>query len=158
MTATMAASSPLGGWLAERVGTRIVVTTGGLIGAAGVMALLSLDSSARALDVALRLALVGLALGLSTGPSQAAALTTVPSVQSGRAAAVISMMRYVGSITGTLVLGFALHAGADSPARHQLALWIFVGAFAGSALLAMALPRAQPAAEPGRLKTFVGSQ
>ena len=147
MTATMALMSPFGGWLAEHVGARPVVFTGGLAGALGVFAIVRLGASAQPHDVGVRLLLVGLGLGLSTGPSQAAGLTAVSAEKSGLASATLAMMRYVGSIAGTVILGFALAAGPDVAARHRGALWIFAGAFLVSALFGLVLPSRAAAAQ-----------
>lgn len=140
MTFTMAATSPLGGWLAEWIGVKLVVATGGLIAAFGVVVLGALPSSASAKEVGLRLALVGLGLGLSTGPANASAITAVPQEQSGIASATISMLRYFGAIAGTLILSVALGPGPDGAARQHLALWAFVAALIVSAVLGVILP------------------
>jgi MFS family permease len=139
MTFTMAAMSPLGGWLAEYVGVKVIVAAGGLIGALGVMALGALPSSASARQVGLRLLLVGLGLGLSTGPANAAAISAVPQEQSGSASATLSMLRYFGAIAGTLILSLAFAPGADGIARQHLALWAFVAALVVSAVLGVLL-------------------
>jgi MFS family permease len=140
MTFTMAATSPLGGWLAEWVGVKLIVSAGGLIGALGVVVLGALPSSASAEAVALRLLLVGVGLGLSTGPANASAISAVPQEQSGLASATVSMLRYFGAIAGTLILSFALAPGADGAARQHLALWAFVAALVVSAVLGLILP------------------
>lgn len=140
MTFTMAAMSPLGGWLAEWIGVKLVVAGGGLIGALGVVVLGTLPSSASPKEVGLRLALVGLGLGLSTGPANASAITAVPQEQSGIASATISMLRYFGAIAGTLILSVALAPGPEGAARQHLALWAFVAALVVSAVLGVILP------------------
>ena len=135
MTFTMAAMSPLGGFLAEFVGVKLTVAAGGLIGALGVSALGALPSSASARQVGLRLLIVGFGLGLSTGPANAAAISAVPQAQSGTASATISMLRYFGAIAGTLILSLAFAPGADGITRQHLALWAFVAALIVSAVL-----------------------
>ena len=139
MTFTMAAMSPIGGWLAEWVGVKLIVAAGGLVGAVGVVALGSLPSSASAREVGMRLLIVGLGLGFSTGPANAAAISAVDQEQSGVASATISMLRYLGAIAGTLILSFAFAPGADGGARQHLALWSYVGALIVSAVLGMML-------------------
>ena len=139
MTFSMAATSPLGGWLAEYLGVKLIVAAGGLIGALGVTALGTLPSSASARQVGLRLLLVGLGLGLSTGPANAAAISAVPQDQSGIASATISMLRYLGAIAGTLILSVAFAPGSDGIARQHLALWAFVAALVISAALGVLL-------------------
>src|SRR3954471_14648518 len=62
MTATMAGTSPLGGWLADRFGARAIVICGGIAGASGVAGLTQLPAASSAVAIALRLLLVGLGL------------------------------------------------------------------------------------------------
>jgi MFS family permease len=140
MTATMAVMSPVGGRLVERVGIRAVVGAGGLVAAAGVMGLAQLPASASSLQIAGWLLFVGLGLGLSTGPANASALTAVAPHLSATAAATVSMLRYLGAIAGTVILGYVFAGGADGATRHHVALWIFVGSLMASALLGATLP------------------
>jgi MFS family permease len=142
MTVTMAAWSPVGGRIAESLGVRRVVIAGGCAGAFGVAVLtqFALDGSLGGL--AAGLLLVGFGLGISTGPSQAAALGAVDQTQSAMAAALLAMTRYAGGIAGTAILSVALAGGAGNPARHAVALWCFAAALAASAVCSLALPRA----------------
>ena len=137
MTLTMAAMSPLGGWLVEWIGVRAVVTTGGLLAAMGVLGLTQLPVTARPSEIATRLLLIGLGLGLSTGPANASAITAAPPHQSAMASATVSMLRYLGAIGGTVILSLAMSPGN---ARPGLALWSFVAALVVSALLGLVLP------------------
>jgi MFS family permease len=137
MTFTMAAMSPIGGWLVEWVGVKMIVAAGGLIGAFGVTLLGMLPAHASPRDVGLRLLFVGLGIGLSTGPANAAAISAVPQEQSGVASATVSMFRYFGAIAGTLILSVAF---GDSGSQERLALWAFVAALVASAVFGMTLP------------------
>jgi MFS family permease len=139
MTATMAAWSPIGGRIAERIGVRRVVLAGGVAGAAGIVLLTQLAMAGSLGGLAAGLLLVGFGLGLSTGPAQASALSAVDQRQSAMASALVSMARYAGGIAGTGILSVAL-AGGNDPARHTLALWVFAAAFLSSSLLAGVLP------------------
>ena len=140
MTLTMAAISPLGGWLVEFVGVKAVVTAGGALAALGVVGITALPTTASARDVGLRLLLVGFGLGLSTGPANASAISAVAQHESATASATVSMLRYLAAIIGTVILSFAFAGGAQGQERHHLALWIFVGALGVSALLGLLLP------------------
>jgi len=137
MTLTMAAMSPIGGWLVEWVGVKMIVAAGGLIGAFGVTLLGMLPAHASPREVGARLLLVGLGIGLSTGPANAAAISAVPQEQSGVASATVSMFRYFGAIAGTLILSVAF---GDSAAQQHMALWTFVAALVVSAFLGVTLP------------------
>jgi MFS family permease len=139
MAATMALSSPVGGWLADRAGARPVVLVGGVLGAAGILSLTRLGSPLSLVSVGARLLFVGLGLGLSTGPSQAAALSAIDPRRSAMASAQLSMLRYLGAVAGTSILSAALGQSADNLARQQAALWIFGAAFAASCLFAPVL-------------------
>ena len=140
MTFTMAAMSPIGGVLAEWVGVKVIVAAGGLIAALGVTALGALPASSSARQVGMRLLIVGLGLGLSTGPANASAISAVPQEQSGIASATVSMLRYFGAIAGTVILGFAFAPDKGGDARQHLALWAFVAALIVSAVLGVLLP------------------
>lgn len=145
MTAMMAISSPLGGRLAERIGARATVVSGAVAGAVGVFGLVPLSSMARAgaavspVQVAAPLLIVGLGLGLSTGPSQATAMSAIDPHRSGMASAAISTLRYLGAIVGTAILGLALSGAGGAVSGQQLALWSFGGAFLLSAVAALRL-------------------
>ena len=128
MTLTMAATSPLGGWLVEWVGVRAVVAAGGLLAAAGVVGLTRLSLTARPSEIAVRLLLVGLGLGLSTGPANASAITAVPAHQSAMASATVSMLRYLGAIGGTVILSLAMSGGRAEAASRPRALGVRRGA------------------------------
>jgi MFS family permease len=141
MTATMAVTSPLGGWLADRFGARSTVICGGVAGALGVIGLMELPAASGAVAIGLRLLLVGLGLGMSTGPAQAVALKSVQATHSGVASATVSMLRYLGAVIGTVIIGYAVGDGPHSDARFRVALIIFAAAFALSALLAALFPK-----------------
>ena len=140
MTFTMAAMSPVGGWLVEWIGVRTVVAAGGLLATLGVVALTRLATSALPSEIGARLLLVGLGLGLATGPANASAVSAVPAHQSAMASATVSMLRYLGAIGGTVILSIALAGGAGGDGRPQLALWMFAGALMVSVALGLALP------------------
>ena len=138
MTAAMAITSPIGGRLAERTGAAAMVLIGGAAGAAGVIALLQLPPDAGAVSIGLCLLPIGLGLGLSTGPSQAASLSAIDPERSGMAAAALSTLRYAGAIASTAMLGLLLGGGGDVSRQH-LALWLFALAFVLSALSGLGL-------------------
>ncbi|MGE3403743.1 MAG: MFS transporter [Vicinamibacterales bacterium] len=125
MTAAMAVASPLGGWLTERVNLRGLVAAGSLAGAAGVLWLAMLPPSATPGELAVRLLVIGAAIGLTTGPAQAGSLSAVEASHAGMASAALSMFRYTGGIAGTVILGYAM-GGAG---REAVAMRIFIAAF-----------------------------
>ena len=140
MTFTMAAISPLGGWLVEWAGVRLVVAAGGVLATLGVVGLARLAASAPPAEIGTRLLLVGLGLGLSTGPANASAISAVPAHQSAMASATVSMLRYLGAIGGTVILSVTLASGPAGEGRPALAIWIFAGALVVSTILGLVLP------------------
>ena len=121
MTAAMAISSPFGGWMADRLGLKTMVVTGGLLGAAGILWLSLLPASASPLAISLRLLVVGLALGVSTGPAQAGALEAEGHVAPDRAMGEEGVVLEHG-VHGPLVGGQGGHVPARdhdaAPVRH----------------------------------------
>ena len=88
----------------------------------------------------LALVLLGVGLGLSTAPSQAAALGAIAADKSGMASAMMSTMRYLGAVAGVAVLGLVLVPGGDLASQHRIACGIFAGSLALAAVAASLLP------------------
>ena len=53
------------------------------------------------------------------------------------------MLRYLGAVVGTVVIGYALGGGVDTAVRSRVALTMFAGAFVVSAALGAIFPRAE---------------
>lgn len=143
MTLTMAVTAPIGGRLAERIGSAAMVVLGGVIGTLGIIWLTRLPAHAGVAALSSRLLLVGLGVGLSTGPAQASALSAVEAHRSGLASATVSTFRYLGAVAGTAVLGLTLGGDAGAASQPQLALWLFAAAFALSAISGLGLVRSR---------------
>lgn len=142
MTGGMVVCSPLGGRFADRFGARTSVILGSTLGlvAMGVL------SMAQPWDVPMALVpwlvMLGAALGFSTGPSQAAALSAVDPRHSGMASGALSMFRYVASVSAITLLGYLLGLTNIGPmAMYQAGFWIYGAGFMITVLLAFGLPR-----------------
>jgi len=108
--------SPLGGRLSDSLGRRPLSVAGSFVLLAGVLALLAgIKEDASVAFLAPVLALFGVGLGLSVGPTSAAAIECAPRELAGAAAGTNSMMRYVGSIIGAGILGSVLSNDAAAP-------------------------------------------
>ncbi|AFM17189.1 arabinose efflux permease family protein [Mycolicibacterium chubuense NBB4] len=104
----------LGGWLATRVGDRIVAFAGLLIAAGGYLLISKwpVDLLAARHDLGLftlptldtDLAVTGLGLGLVIGPLTSATLRVVPSAQHGIASAAVVVARMIGMLIGIAAL------------------------------------------------------
>lgn len=126
-TAAMVLASPIGGRLSDALGSRVVAVSGATIGTAGA----SLFVAGGALAPAL--ILVGFGIGVSTSPSQAAALGAVDASQAGIASGALSTMRYLGGVIGSGLVALL----AASP--HDPRLWVFPAVLFASALAALSL-------------------
>lgn len=101
-----AAAAPIGGHIADRVGHVVAVRLGFSIAATGLIALVSLGSTASGWTVA-AVAVVGAGLGLEFPSLQAAPLRLVPVAGRATAAGIMASARQLGSAGGaTLVAAF----------------------------------------------------
>src|SRR4029077_203778 len=104
----------LGGWIATKIGDRIVAFTGLLIAAGGywLISKWPVDVLAAHHDLGLfslptldtDLAIAGLGLGLVIGPLTSATLRVVPGVQHGIASASVVVARMIGMLIGIAAL------------------------------------------------------
>ena len=104
----------LGGWLATRIGDRIVAFTGLLVAAGGYLLISkwSVDVLTARHDLGLftlptldtDLAIAGLGLGLVIGPLTSATLRVVPAAQHGIGSAAVVVARMIGMLLGIAAL------------------------------------------------------
>jgi len=109
ISAVGAMAAPIGGRLSDR-GRRLPVLAGSLCLTAGLIALwwFAADSSAAVIGVLL--GIVGLGLGLSGSPRQAAAFDSIPGERVGMAAGTYYTGRYLGGVLGASLAGAVLGA------------------------------------------------
>ena len=145
-------TAPMGGALADRVGARGVTLIGLLLVAFGCALFACIDEHVSAWGFALRIAPIGLGMGLFNAANNSSVLNAVPRDQLGIASALLSLMRTLGQTTGVPVIAsiFSLVAIGDAGSgRHHALLslpaeallrglhWAFIAA-AGLALAAFA--------------------
>ncbi len=142
MMAGVVVASPVGARLAERIGARAVVAGGSVVALAGAVLLRNLGTFMRPIDAVPGLLLLGIGLGFSGAPAQAAAMSAAPAEQSGMAAGMQSTLRYLGGIVGIAVLGVLLRDqhGAALAMRHSTAVLTYCMALALSVVVALGLP------------------
>ncbi|WP_437675354.1 MFS transporter [Sorangium sp. So ce131] len=150
MMGMMVVASPLAGRASERFGARAVALLGCSLALAGAVLLAALPFRAIT-DAIPALLLLGAGLGLTSAPSQSAAMGDVPREKSGMAAGLTSTMRYFGGIAGLTVLGLVL---TESPApgeamrEHTTALSVFCAALVLTLGCALTLPGRASAPAP----------
>ncbi len=140
LSITMAAFSPVGGRLSDRLGRRTPAVAGAVVLALGLVSL-SLDPGAGSAVIALHLLVIGAGVGLATPALQTAAMESVGVAHSGTAAGLSSTSRYVGAIIGTLLLAGPLAPGVTGSDGFGLLYATLAGCAAAAVLAALLLPR-----------------
>lgn len=144
MMLPMVVASPLSGRLTDRLGPRRVAVVGATL---AVLGMVYLRLAPVTLAMIPGLVLIGLGLGFSGSPSQAAAMSAAPREDSGMAAATLAILRYLGGVAGVLALG-AVTSGSDdfasAYADHRAALTLFSIALVPALAFAWLLPREAP--------------
>jgi EmrB/QacA subfamily drug resistance transporter len=129
MPLILTVTSPMVGALASRIGTRLPLTIGPLIVAAGFLMALRMDSNSSYWAAVLPMTVV-IALGMSAAvaPLTTAVLTSVDSVHTGSASGLNSAVARTGGLVATALLGSVLAAeGEQLLAAYHVAM--AVGAF-----------------------------
>ncbi len=100
----MAAVAPVSGWLSDRWGP-VGLTTGGLF--LNILALLSLSfmgERASYLEIALRLVVLGVGMGMFQSPNNSTVMGSVPFQKLGVAGGMNALVRNIGMTVGTAVV------------------------------------------------------
>jgi MFS family permease len=109
----MGAVAPLGGFLADRWGTRPLSLLAGLCVGAGLLLLLPLDTGWSLADVAWRLGLIGLGMGLFSGPNQSAIMGFAPRHVMGTVSGLSGLGRNLGFALGPALATIAWTVGGS---------------------------------------------
>ena len=102
--------SGVGGWLSDRVGTFSVGVSGLVVMALGLLYMGFLSSDSGLAQVGLRIAVIGIGLGLFQAAAYTLMLGSVPQERFGTAAASLSLAQAMGTVLSVAVIGgiFAL--------------------------------------------------
>jgi MFS transporter, DHA2 family, methylenomycin A resistance protein len=108
--------SQLSGALTKRVGARLMMFGGMSLMGTGLLVLAVISGRTGIWAIEAALIVIGIGLGLNTGPVNAVAVASVPAGRSGTASGLLNTTRMVGATLGIAVLGaiFAVHAGAGT--------------------------------------------
>ena len=101
----MMIAAPLSGTLSDRIGSRILVTTGMLILAIGLFLIARLTPAASLASIAGALAIVGLGVGIFVSPNNSALMGSAPRNRQGIAAGVLATARNAGMVLGVGISG-----------------------------------------------------
>ena len=134
------AVAPIGGWLSDRMPPAYLTTTALIISAAAMLWFSTLTAESFVEDVALRMALGGIGLGVFQAANATLIMGAVPRDRLGSGGALISLSMSMGIVTSVALMGgvfdgrLALYE-ADSPDTTQA----FVLAFRDTYIVAAAL-------------------
>jgi DHA2 family methylenomycin A resistance protein-like MFS transporter len=152
----LALVAPLSGRLIGRVGERLPLIAGLILGGAATLGLLRLTPDSGIGVVWWNFALLGAGMGLCGTATTAIAMSSVDASRAGMASAVVNGLRQVGQVFGVAVLGALVYAGLPrGDLGHRLsathgrlfvdglhdALWVSGLAMLAAGLLAAALLR-----------------
>ncbi len=144
LTVGMIVMSPAGGRLGDKYGRRTPSRIGLSVATAAVVLLLVGGPSITTAALVVGLAVFGFGLGTAVPSLMTAALESVPMYRTGSAAGVLSMSRYVGSITTSIAVSLFVASDASGT---RIVLTIATVAMALAATGTAALPGAKRGAE-----------
>ena len=98
-------SSGTAGWLCDRVGTMPVGFLGLLVLASGLLYMGFLDTSSGLREVALRVGIVGIGMGMFQSAAYSLMMGSVPSERFGTAGAALSLAQACGTVLAVAVIG-----------------------------------------------------
>jgi DHA2 family methylenomycin A resistance protein-like MFS transporter len=116
--------APRSGYMAQRVGVRVMIAGGTALIACGLLVLAGTHAGRPLVAAEIGLVLAGVGMGLNTGPLMSVAVDAVSAARSGTASALINVARMTGATLGVAFLGaaFALwHGGTEGLRLAMLA-------------------------------------
>ncbi|HWM40494.1 MAG TPA: MFS transporter [Streptomyces sp.] len=136
--AAMVLAGPLGGRLADRFGARPLAFTGAVLITLGLALLTPLDADWTSYDIAWRLAIAGVGMGLNGGPAQTLAMSAAPPGKVATAGSLNQLSRNLGFALGPALATAASSFGGNSAASARTGLLLAL------ALACCSLPMLRP--------------
>ncbi|MBI2866193.1 MAG: MFS transporter [Chloroflexi bacterium] len=115
------ALSPLAGWLSDRVGPRLLTTSGMALSSGGFLLLSRLGSASRLEEVVAYLIVTSLGLAIFEAPNMSAIMGDAPRERQGTASALVAISRQGGMTLGLAASGSLLAARQRGHAVHLAA-------------------------------------
>jgi EmrB/QacA subfamily drug resistance transporter len=159
-TVMMMLVSPLGGWLATRVGSRAILVAGCLVTTASFT--LMAVAHAHQGDIYVATALMGAGIGLAFASLANLIVEAVPPSQTAVATGMNTVMRNLGGSVGgqvgaSLIAGTLLASGLPAESGFTLAFSFAAGACLLAALASLSVPREGPRSSGGRVLSRQGT-
>jgi EmrB/QacA subfamily drug resistance transporter len=105
MPLVMAMVAPMSGWLSDRIGSRVPTVAGMACLATGMFLLGQVGVAGSDRQIVVRLALVGLGIGLFTSPNNSAIMGAVPLTHQGLGSGIVATARTMGNVLGVAISG-----------------------------------------------------
>jgi EmrB/QacA subfamily drug resistance transporter len=102
--------APISGWLSDRLGSRVLATSGMCLSCTGLLLLTTLGPEATYRDVLMRLVILGVGSGIFQSPNNSAIINSVSRDKLGLVSSTLAMMRNMGMTIGT-ALAASVFAG-----------------------------------------------
>ena len=139
MTALAAVTAPIGGWLSDRMSPSYLTTLALVIAAVALFWFSLLDASSSVADVATRMAVIGIGIGLFQAANATLIMGAVPGDKLGTGGAILSLSRSMGTVSSVAIMSALLasrlseHTATLLPGNETQA---FVSAFQDTYLVA----------------------
>lgn len=98
-------TSPVSGWLSDRIGSRLLSTTGMVLLTIGLLAISRLNGDPSTLQLVIPLLITGTGLGIFQSPNSSAIMGSVPRNRLGIASGITATVRNIGMILGIAFSG-----------------------------------------------------
>lgn len=115
--------APVSGIFSDRFGSRRPAFIGSLICAVALLSLTQLNMNSTALDVFLRLALLGVGAALFQSPTNRALMAVAPAKESGVASGILVTTRNLGMVFAVCFAGILLHTAVSPGVLQQSQLF-----------------------------------
>jgi len=124
--------SPFAGALSDRIKPRYLASGGVAVVALGTLLLTSIDRNVTVLDIALRMAVIGIGVGFFNQPNNNAIMGNAPRERLGTAGALLATSRATGSLLGAALAGAVYflrvaQLGPEAAMSTNPASTVFVG-------------------------------
>jgi len=128
MPIIMAIIAPISGTLSDHIGTRIPVVLGMSTLAVGLLLLSNLGPETPRVGVALRLAVVGLGIGIFISPNNSALMGAAPRNRQGIASGTLATARNLGMVLGVGLAGAIFTTSLGGQGSNSGAIFIAIHA------------------------------
>jgi DHA2 family multidrug resistance protein-like MFS transporter len=141
--AAIALSGFIAGVIADRLGPRRVAVGGAVVLGAGVALTVSLNPGWGPLDLAWRLAIVGIGMGAFNGPNQTAIIAAASAGDQATAGAASGLARSLGFACGPLLATTAWAVSGYEPSGMRVGIGVATALCVAVALVTISTPRGE---------------